>query len=45
MAYVQARKSATKGTRYTGYYHDASGKPRVAGTFDDTDEALRVAQE
>lgn len=44
MAYTQARKSKTKGARYVGYYLDADGKPKVAGTFDSDDEALRVAQ-
>ena len=33
MAYTQARKSRTKGTRYVGYYLDVDGKPKVAGTF------------
>ena len=45
MAYTQARKSKTKGTRYVGYYLDADGKPKVAGTFASDDEALRVARE
>ena len=45
MAYTQARKSKTKGTRYVGYYLDADGKPKVAGTFASDDEALRVAWE
>jgi integrase len=44
VAYTQARKSKTKGTRYVGYYLDAEGKPKVAGTFASDDEALRVAQ-
>ena len=44
MAYTQARKSKTKGTRYVGYYLDADGKPKVAGTFATDDEALRVAK-
>src|ERR1700689_217361 len=44
VAYTQARKSKTKGTRYVGYYLDANGKPKVAGTFATDDEALRVAQ-
>jgi site-specific recombinase XerD len=33
------------GTRYTGYYLDAEGKPHVAGTFATDDEALHVAQD
>jgi hypothetical protein len=44
VAYTQARKSKTKGTRYVGYYLDADGKPKVAGTFATDDEALRVAK-
>ena len=44
MAYTLARKSKTKGTRYTGCYHDAGGKPKAAGTFDTDDQALIVAQ-
>jgi hypothetical protein len=44
VAYTQARKSKGRGTRYTGYYLDADGKPKVAGTFASDDEALRVAQ-
>jgi hypothetical protein len=40
VAYTQARKSKTKGTRYVGYYLDAYGKPKVAGTFATDDEAL-----
>jgi hypothetical protein len=30
--------------KHVGYYLDADGKPKVAGTFDSDDEALRVAQ-
>jgi hypothetical protein len=45
VAYTQERKSKTKGTRYVGYYLDAAGKPRVAGTFDTDEKALSVAQE
>jgi hypothetical protein len=45
VAYTQARKSKSKGTRYVGYYLDADGRPKVAGTFGSDDEALRVAQE
>ncbi len=44
MAYTQARKSKTKGTRYVGYYRDADGSMKVAGTFASDEEALRVAQ-
>ncbi|MGH3166926.1 MAG: phage integrase central domain-containing protein [Trebonia sp.] len=44
MAYTQARKTKTKGTRHVGYYLDGPGEPKVAGTFDTDDEALRVAQ-
>ena len=44
MAYTQARKSKTRGTRYIGYYYDADGSRKVAGTFASDDEALRVAR-
>lgn len=43
MAYTQARKSKTMGTRYAGYYLDIDGRPKVAGTFDTSEEALEVA--
>jgi integrase len=45
VAYTQERKSKTRGTRYVGYYLDAAGKPKVAGTFDTDEKALSVAQE
>lgn len=45
MAYTQERKSKTRGTRYVGYYLDAAGKPKVAGTFATSEKALEVAQE
>jgi integrase len=45
VAYTQARESKNKGTRYVGYYLDADGKPKVAGTFDNDERALSVAQE
>jgi len=44
MAYTQARKSKTKGTRYVGYYIDADGRPKVAGTFESDERALAVAR-
>ena len=45
MAYTQARTSKLRGTRYTGFYRDADGKVRVAGTFTTDEEALSVARE
>jgi hypothetical protein len=43
LAYTQLRKSKTKGVRYVGYFIGADGKPKVAGTFSEEEQALRVA--
>ncbi|MGD0559780.1 MAG: hypothetical protein ABSA93_33025, partial [Streptosporangiaceae bacterium] len=44
MAYAERRKSA-KGPRYRGFYKDADGRYKSAGTYDDEDRALEVARE
>jgi hypothetical protein len=44
VAYTQARKTKTMGTRYAGFYLDADGKLKAAGTFASDEEALSVAQ-
>src|SRR5450756_2178445 len=44
MAYAERRESS-KGARYRGFYKDADGRYKSAGTYDAEDRALQVAQE
>lgn len=44
MAWTQARKTKSRGTRYVGFYRDLDGKIMAAGTFDTDEEALDVAK-
>jgi len=44
MAYAE-RREGPKGTRYRGFYKDADGRYRSAGTFDTEERALSVAEE
>jgi integrase len=44
MAYAERRESS-KGARYRGFYKDADGRYKSAGTYDTEDRALEVAQD
>ena len=44
MAYAERRESS-KGARYRGFYKDADGRYKSAGTYDTEERALSVAQE
>lgn len=44
MAYVEHRERS-KGDRYRGFYKDADGRYKSAGTYDTEERALSVAQE
>jgi hypothetical protein len=43
MAYAERRESS-KGPRYRGFYKDPVGSYKSAGTYDDEERALCVAQ-
>ncbi|MBP2477568.1 hypothetical protein JOF53_006440 [Crossiella equi] len=45
MGFIRRRQLKDGRIRYTGYYHDALGRERSAGTFDDPDEAERAWQD
>jgi integrase len=44
MAYAERRESS-KGARYRGFYKDADGRYKSAGTYGTEDRALEIAQE
>jgi hypothetical protein len=44
LAYVQQRKY-NKGIRFRGMYKGTDGRYRSAGTYDDAEKALKVAEE